>query len=58
MTKKKLYLFQFAAVHMAELCADSPKVVRCEVVEPQTGAQLRTTYQTTFSDIPLPQTVP
>ncbi|MBB5061535.1 hypothetical protein HDF16_006271 [Granulicella aggregans] len=36
MTEKKLYLLQFAAVHMAELCAGSPKVVRCEVVELQT----------------------
>jgi hypothetical protein len=35
-TEKKLYLLQFAAVHMAELCAGSPKVVRCEVVELQT----------------------
>ena len=36
MTEKKLYLLQFAAVHMAELCAGSPKVVRGEVVELQT----------------------
>ena len=36
MTEKKLYLLQFAAVHMAELCAGSPKVVRCQVVEFQT----------------------
>ena len=35
-TEKKLYLLQFAAVHMAELCAGSPKVVRCDVVELQT----------------------
>ena len=35
-TEKKLYLLQFAAVHMTELCAGSPKVVRCEVVELQT----------------------
>ena len=31
-TEKKLYLLQFAAVHMAELCAGSPNVVRGEVV--------------------------
>ncbi len=36
MTGKKLYLLQFAAVHMAELCAGSPEVVRCEVAELQT----------------------
>ena len=35
-TEKKLNLLQFAAVHMAELCAGSPKGVRCEVVELQT----------------------
>jgi len=35
-TEKKLHLLQFAAVHMAELCAGSPKVVRCQVVEFQT----------------------
>ena len=33
MTEKKLYLLQFAAVHTAELCAGSPKIVRREVVE-------------------------
>jgi hypothetical protein len=38
-TEKKLYLLQFAAVHMEELCAGSPKVARCEVVEPQTQSQ-------------------
>lgn len=31
--EKKLYLLQFAATHMAEFCAGSPKVVRREVVE-------------------------
>ena len=36
MPEKKLYLLQFAAVHMAELCAGSPKIMRCEVVELQT----------------------
>jgi hypothetical protein len=35
-TEKKLYLLQFTTVHMAELCAGSPKVVWCEVVELQT----------------------
>ena len=35
-TEKKLYLLQFADVHMAELCAGSPKIVRREVVELQT----------------------
>ena len=33
--QKKLYLLQFTAVHMAELCAGSPKIMRCEVVELQ-----------------------
>ena len=32
-TEKKLHLLQFAAVHMAELCAGSPKVTRCEALE-------------------------
>ncbi len=36
MTEKKLDLLQFAAVHMAELCAGLPKIVRREVVELQT----------------------
>ena len=47
-TEKKLYLLQFAAVHMAELCAGSPKVVRCGWSSSRLSAQLRTTYQTTF----------
>jgi hypothetical protein len=32
----ELYLLQFAAIHMAELCAGAPKIMRCEVVELQT----------------------
>ena len=36
MPEKKLYLLQFAAVHMAELCAGSPKIMRCQVAELQT----------------------
>ena len=36
-SEKKLYLLQFAAVHMTELCAGAPKTVRCEVVELQTS---------------------
>ena len=35
MPEKKLYLLQFTAVHMAELCAGSPKIMRCEVVQLQ-----------------------
>jgi len=31
--QEKLYLFQFAAIHVAELCAGTPKIMRCEVVE-------------------------
>ncbi len=33
MPQEKLYLLQFTAVHMAELCACSPEVMRGEVVE-------------------------
>jgi hypothetical protein len=33
--QKELYLLQFAAIHMAELCAGAPKIMRCEVVELQ-----------------------
>ena len=36
MPQKELYLLQFAAIHMAELCAGAPKIMRCEVVELQT----------------------
>lgn len=28
-------MLQFAAIHMAELCAGAPKIMRCEVVEVQ-----------------------
>ena len=36
MPEKKLYLLQLAAFHVAELCAGSPKIMRCKVVELQT----------------------
>ena len=36
MPEKKLYLLQFAAVNVTKLCAGSPKIMRCEVVELQT----------------------
>jgi hypothetical protein len=32
----ELYLLQFAAIHMAKLCAGAPKIMRCEMVELQT----------------------
>ncbi len=35
MPKKKLYLLQFAAIHMTELCAGAPKIMRCKVVQLQ-----------------------
>jgi hypothetical protein len=34
--EKILYLLQFAAIHMTELCAGAPKMRRCKVVELQT----------------------
>ena len=34
-SQKELYLLQFAAIHMAELCAGAPKIMRYEVVELQ-----------------------
>jgi hypothetical protein len=31
--QKELYLLQFTAIHMAELCAGAPEIMRGEVVE-------------------------
>ena len=58
MTKEELNLFQFLAIHMTELCAGSPEIVWSEMVHCIRSAHLRTTYQMTSSDIPLPQGVP
>ena len=33
MTEKELNLFQFTAIHMAELCARSPEIVWSEMVQ-------------------------
>ena len=58
MTEEELNLLQLAAIHMAELGACSAKIVWCEMVWPNPLSDLRTTYQMTFSEIPVPQGVP
>jgi hypothetical protein len=35
MTQKELYLLQFTSIYVAKLCAGSPKIMRCEVIELQ-----------------------
>ena len=35
MPEKKLDLLQFATVHMAEICAGSSKIMRCELINLQ-----------------------
>jgi hypothetical protein len=52
MAGQKLNLLEFASVHMAKLRAAMPKVVRGDVLEFKPAAQSRTTYQSTFSEIP------
>lgn len=33
MTQKELYLLQFTSICVAKLCASSPKIMRCKVIE-------------------------
>jgi hypothetical protein len=36
MTQKELYLLQLTAIYVAKLCAGSPEIMWCEVIEFQT----------------------
>src|SRR5271170_39547 len=58
MPQKELDLHQFTSVYVAQLRTGPPKIVRSEVIKLNPLRQLRTTYQTTFSEIPRPHEVP
>jgi hypothetical protein len=56
--EKELNLLQLASVDVTRLCACPPQIVLREMIKLHSVAQFRTTYQTTFSEMPLPHAVP
>jgi hypothetical protein len=57
-SKQELNLFDLSAGHMAQLRTGSAQIVWSEVLVCVQSAHLLTTYQMTFSDMPLSQGVP